>query len=34
MGKTIVNPETGRKVKINAKIGKKILNSYKNSFNL
>ena len=34
MGKTIVNPETGRKVKINAKIGKKILNSYKNQFQL
>mgnify|MGYP001314490901 CR=1 FL=1 len=34
MDKTIVSPETGRKVKINGKIGKKILNSYKNSFNL
>ena len=26
--KTITNPETGRKVSINGKIGKKILNTY------
>ena len=28
MYKTIVNPKTGRKVNINSKIGKKILNNY------
>ena len=34
MYKTIVNPETGRKVKVNGKIGKKVLNSYKKQFQL
>ena len=34
MYNTIVNPETGRKVKINGKIGKKVLNSYKKQFQL
>ena len=32
MYKTIVNPETGRKVKVNGKIGKKVLNSYKKQY--
>ena len=34
MYKTIVNPETGRKIKVNGKIGKKVLNSYKKQFQL
>lgn len=32
MYKTIVNPETGRKVKVNGKIGQKILNNYKKQY--
>ena len=32
MYKTIVNPETGRKVKVNGKIGKKVLNNYKKQY--
>jgi hypothetical protein len=32
MYKTIVNPKTGRKVSINGKIGKKILNNYLMNF--
>ena len=32
MYKTIVNPETGRKVKVNGKIGQKVLNNYKKQY--
>ena len=32
MFKTIVNPETGRKVKVNGKIGQKVLNNYKKQY--
>lgn len=32
MYRTIVNPETGRKVKVNGKIGQKVLNNYKKQY--
>jgi hypothetical protein len=32
MYKTIVNPETGRKVKVDGKIGQKVLNKYKKQY--
>jgi hypothetical protein len=32
MYKTIVNPETGRKVNVNGKIGQKVLNNYKKQY--
>ena len=32
MYKTIVNPETGRKVKVSGKIGQKVLNNYKKQY--
>ena len=32
MYKTIVNPETGRKVKVNGKISQKVLNNYKKQY--